>query len=374
MGCSILHALACRGLKNSLLLESEILSFGSTGKSQGILRMHYSNELTSRMAWESLKVFKFFDQLVGGDPGYVPAGYLLIAGQDDRGAMEENVAMQQKIGISTDMISTDQARDIAPVFSVEDEEVCAYESESGYADPYLVTHAYATAAKDLGAEIRVSTPVEKIELRKGRVSGVSTPSGTISTPAVVVAAGPWSRPFLESVGVALPIELVRHQVIIFRRPGHHILTHPVLGDVTNSFSARPEVGDVTLVAFGEEERVTPESNLQGVDQPVVEDVSAKLAKRMPGMEEAIFRGGWSGLFTTTPDWHPILDAVPGIDGLYVAVGFSGHGFKLSPMIGIAMAEMVLEKDAKSIDVSALGLNRFRDGTTFRSRYRMNVLA
>jgi sarcosine oxidase subunit beta len=134
------------------------------------------------------------------------------------------------------------------------------------------------------------------------------------------------------------------------------------------------VGDVTLVAFGEEERVTPESNLQGVDQPVVEDVSAKLAKRMPGMEEAIFRGGWSGLFTTTPDWHPILDAVPGIDGLYVAVGFSGHGFKLSPMIGIAMAEMVLEKDAKSIDVSALGLNRFRDGTTFRSRYRMNVLA
>lgn len=374
MGCSILHALACRGLKKPMLLESEILSFGSTGKSQGILRMHYSNELTSRMAWESLQVFKFFDEVVGGDSGYVKAGYLLIAGQGDRDAMEENVAMQKKIGINTEMISAGRVRDIAPVFSIEDKEVCAYEPESGYADPYLVTHAYATAAKKLGAEIHVSTPVKKIEVNKGRVCGVTTPSGTISTRTAVVATGPWSRSFLESVGVVLPMEVIRHQVVIFRRPVHHIMDHPVLGDVANGFSARPEVGGVTLVAFGEEERVTPKSHVQSVNMHVVEGVSAKLAKRMPGMGDAIFRGGWSGLFTTTPDWHPILDAVPGIEGLYVAVGFSGHGFKLAPMIGIAMAEMVLEKDARSIDVSSLGLNRFREGTPFRSRYRMNVLA
>ena len=120
--------------------------------------------------------------------------------------------------------------------------------------------------------------------------------------------------------------------------------------------------------------MTTESHLQSVDMPVVEDVSSRLAKRMPGMGDAIFRGGWSGLLTTTPDWHPILDAVPGIEGLYVAVGFSGHGFKLAPMVGVAMAEMVLEKNARSLDVSPLGLNRFREGTQFRSRYRLNVLA
>mgnify|MGYP001253148142 CR=1 FL=1 len=168
MGCSILHALACRGLKKAILLESEILSFGSTGKSQGILRIHYSNELTSRMTWESLKVFKFFDEVVGGDSGYVKAGYLLISGQGQCDAMEENVAMHKKIGFSTEMISSGRVRDIAPAFSVEDKEVCAYEPESGYADPYLVNHGYATAAKKLGAEIHVSTPVEKIEVNGGK--------------------------------------------------------------------------------------------------------------------------------------------------------------------------------------------------------------
>lgn len=120
--------------------------------------------------------------------------------------------------------------------------------------------------------------------------------------------------------------------------------------------------------------MAPESYKQGVGMPVVEDVSDKLAKRMFGMKDAIFRGGWSGLFTTTPDWHPILDAVSDIEGLYVAVGFSGHGFKLAPMVGTAMAEMVLESHARSVDVSALGLNRFSNGMPFRSRYRMNVLA
>lgn len=374
MGCSILHALARRGLKETVLLERDALSSGSTGRSQGILRMHYSNEVTSRMAWESLQVFKFFEEAVGGPSGYVKAGYLLVVDQGDRGALEENVATQKEVGIRTEVVSADRVRDIAPAFSVQDDEAFAYESESGYADPYLVTHAYAAAAKDLGAEVHVSTPVTGVEVVGGRVAAVLTPSGKITTRVAVVVAGPWSRPFLESLGIEVPLETVRHQVIMYRRPRHHIFTHPVIGDVVNSFSARPDVGDVTLVALGEEERAGPETYNQGVDMPVVEDVSARLVRRMPGMEEAVFRGGWSGLFTTTPDWHPVLDAVPGIEGLYVSVGFSGHGFKLAPMVGVAMAEMVLDGHASTIDVSELGLGRFDDGAMLRSRYGMSVLA
>ncbi|MCH7654307.1 MAG: FAD-binding oxidoreductase, partial [Chloroflexi bacterium] len=110
-----------------------------------------------------------------------------------------------------------------------------------------------------------------------------------------------------------------------------------------------------------------------VDMPMVERAFSNLTKRIPEMSHALFRGGWSGLFTTTPDWHPILDRVDGIDGLYFAVGFSGHGFKESPMIGRSMAELITG-DEPSIDISMLDLKRFAENRQLRSRYSMQVLA
>jgi glycine/D-amino acid oxidase-like deaminating enzyme len=92
------------------------------------------------------------------------------------------------------------------------------------------------------------------------------------------------------------------------------------------------------------------------------------------MSDSYYRGGWSGLFTTTPDWHPILDAVPGVGGLYCAIGFSGHGFKLSPAIGKAMAELVIEGQGRDVDLSPLRFNRFAEGDLLESSYRYRVLA
>ena len=139
-------------------------------------------------------------------------------------------------------------------------------------------------------------------------------------------------------------------------------------------SPRPDIGNLTLIGVGEDEESDPDSFNQGVDMPMVEQTFQKLVRRMPGMAHALFRGGWSGLFTITPDWHPVLDRVDGIDGLHVAVGFSGHGFKLSPMIGVVMSELITEGEATSIDISELGLARFDEGRLMQSRYSMQVLA
>ena len=100
----------------------------------------------------------------------------------------------------------------------------------------------------------------------------------------------------------------------------------------------------------------------------------KLVNRMPVMAEGYFRGGWSGLFTITPDWHPIMDRVGTIDGLYCAVGFSGHGFKLSPMIGLCMAELIAKGEATTFDITPFRMSRFQEGDLLSSRYRYNVLA
>ena len=373
MGCSILYNLAARGVTNTVLLEKDVLTSGSTSRSQAILRMHYSNEVTSRMAWESLKIFKDFEQVVGSPSGYVRTGYFLIVGNQDRQAMEDNVAMQKGIGIDTSIVSVEDVKEIAPMMSVQGDEVFAYEPESGYADPYSVTTGYAKRAREMGAQVRTESPVTDIEISGGKVVAVVTAKERIETPIAVVATGPWSAQFLKKIGVDVPLRTVRHQVVMLRRPQDLIPDHPIMGDVVNDFSARPDVGNLTLVGVGEEEYVGPDDYNQSVDMAMVEFTFKNLVKRMPDMSQALFRGGWSGLFTVTPDWHPILDRVEGIEGLYCAVGFSGHGFKLSPMIGVVMSELITGQ-ATSIDISMLNLNRFKEGKLLSSRYSMNVLA
>ncbi len=374
MGCSILYHLAQLGMRDTLLLEKDVLAAGSTSRSQAILRMHYSNEVTTRLAWESLKIFQNFEAIVGSPSGYTRTGYVLIVGAADREAMAANVAMHKALGVNVDLVTAAELREIAPMLVVKDDEACAYEPESGYADPYAVTTGYARRARELGARLKTGVRVTGIEVSGGKVTAVITATERIATPIAVVAAGPWSGVLLRQLGVELPLRPLRHQVVMLRRPEDRVPEHPIIGDVVHELSARPEVGHLTLIGVGEEEYVDADNYNQGVDMPLVEATCAKLVQRMPGMREALFRGGWSGLFTVTPDWHPILDRIEGIDGLYVAVGFSGHGFKESPMIGLTMAELIVHGRASSIDISMLDAKRFAEGRELRSRYRMAVLA
>ena len=374
MGCSILYNLAVRGITDTVLLEKDVLASGSTSRSQAILRMHYSNDVTARMAWESLKIFRDFDERIGSPSGFVRTGYFMIVGDRDRRALEENVAMQRLAGVDASVVSAEDVMEIAPQISVSSGEAFAYEPESGYADPYSVTSGYARRAREMGAEVRMNTSMTDIEVTGGKVSAAVTSEGRVETSTVVVAAGPWSGPLLAKIGVDVPLRPLRHQVIMLRRPEDKVSDHPMFADVANGLSARPDTGNLTMVGFGEEEFVGPDEYNQGVDMPAVEMAFTRLTNRMPGMSEALFRGGWSGLFTTTPDWHPVLDRVEGIEGLYCAVGFSGHGFKLSPMIGVVMAELVADGHASSVDISMLDLKRFDEGRLMTSRYEMSVLA
>jgi len=373
MGCSMLYHLAKLGVTRSLLLERDVLGSGSTGRSQAICRMHYSNPVTSSLAWESLKVFTNFEDAVGGTAGFVQTGYLVVADAADRPGLERNVAMQQELGIDTRVISAAEAAELAPMISVTEGEAMAWEPQSGYADSYQVTASYAKAAREMGAEIVMRNPAGEIQIAGGRVRAVVTEQGVVETPVAVVAAGPWSRRFLSGIGVDVPLSTVRHQVATVTRPIDELPRHPTVGDIAQSFSFRTEGTGLTLVGFGEEEAEVDSYN-QGVDMADVADAMQRLIRRMPQMAHSYFRGGWSGLFTVTPDWHPILDRVPGIEGLYCAVGFSGHGFKLAPAIGQGMAELIVEGQASVVDLTPLRFSRFAEGDLLSSSYRYKVLA
>ncbi|HIM61542.1 MAG TPA: FAD-binding oxidoreductase [Dehalococcoidia bacterium] len=374
IGASILFNLGRLGVTDTLLLEKDVLGSGSTGRSQAICRMHYSNQVTAKMAWESLAVFTNFDEVVGGESGFVETGYLVVVSQEDGAGLAHNVAMQYELGIDTMRVTAKDLEEIAPMVSVTEGEVMAWEPQSGYADTYMVTTSYAKRAREMGAEIVLRNPATAIEISGGRVKAVVTAEGRVETPIAVVAAGPWSKDVLGQIGVDVPLVPVRHQVASITRPVDKLPMHPTVGDIAQSFSFRPDGSSLTMMGFGDDEEVEVETYNQGVDMDVMADAMGRLTRRIPAMADAYYRGGWSGLFTTTPDWHPILDAVPGIDGLYCAVGFSGHGFKLSPMIGVTMAELIVEGAGKTVDISPLRFTRFEEGDLLGSSYRYRVLA
>ena len=374
MGCSIQHGLAEKGVHDSLLLEQNALASGSTSRSQAILRMHYSNEVTARLAWESLKIFKDFEEIVGSPSGYTQTGYLLIVPREDIQPMRQNLDMQKVVGINTVEVSREDLYTLCDMVETYENESYSWEPDSGYADPYLVTTGYASRSRQLGARIEASTRVLSIDIVGGRVKGVVTDKGVVSTDTVVLATGPWSGPLFESVDSDIKLDTVRHQVVLLKHSNALRSSHPIIGDVTLDLSARPDVGGLTMIGVGEDENADPDSFNQGVDMPMVEKTMANMIRRIPSMESAQFIGGWSGLFTTTPDWHPVLDQIEGIKGLYCAVGFSGHGFKLSPMIGKVMSEIIVEGQSTSVDVSRLNASRFKTGNLLESNYRMQVLA
>ena len=376
IGCAIQYNLAQLGVANTVLLERDVLGSGSTGRSQAICRMHYSNRITTQLAWQSLQVFSDFDARVGGHSGFVRTGYLVVVNEADEGGLERNVAMHQELGVPASVVSQDDLSQVAPMVTLYDDERAAWEPESGYADPYQVTVSYAARAREAGARILTRSPAAGIEVRGDRVQAVVTVAGErIATDTVVVAAGPWSKQVLAGVGVDVPLVPVRHQVATVARPVESVPHHPTVGDISQSFSFRPDGSNFTTMGFGDDdEQSDPDAYPQGLELPQAAVARAKLARRVPGMADAYYRGGWSGLFTTTPDWHPVLDAVPGTEGLYCAIGFSGHGFKLSPAIGKSVAELVVKGSARDVDLTPLRFTRFAENDLLNSSYRYRVLA
>ena len=374
MGCSILYNLAARGVTNTLLLERHVLGSGSTGRSQAICRTHYSNPFTAAMAWESLQIYRDFQQRLGGPSGFVETGYFVMVGEEDRQAMESNVALNRTVGIDTYLVSLEEAATIAPMLDVNGVVAVAYEPRSGYADPYAVTTTYARAARELGATVQMQAEVVSLQVEDGRVTGVVTSQGTVETNTVVVAAGPWAPKLLGPLGFDIPLEPVRHQVVQIQRPWDILPHHPAVADIANKASFRPDGDQFTLIGVGEDETVDADSFNPAVDFEPAAQAFERVVQRMPALGQGYFRGGWAGLFTVTPDWHPVLDRVEGAEGVYCAVGFSGHGFKLAPMIGTVMAELVTEGQAASVDITPLRVSRFREGDLVRSSYRYSVLA
>ncbi len=372
MGASIAYNLACQGAGRVALLERRAISTGTTGHSGAIIRQHYSNEVTIRMAQESLHVFEHFDEVVGGDSGFVRTGLLVLSDQQGAIALQANIDLQQRLGVNTRALNLVDIDEVAPVYSAQDAALACYESNAGVADPIATTHSFANRARDYGAVIHEGVSVTQLLTQKERITGVATTQGDFFAPQVILAANVWSVALAQQIGIALPVKATRHPILVLRRPptkDSRNSMHAVCFDGMQSMYMRPDVGGVTLV--GSVDNVMVESNpdnyLRGVTEDEIRSFRAKAIRRLPALEQAVVRGGWSGIYDDTLDYHPILGKLAAYEGLYCAAGFSGHGFKLSPCIGRWMAQLVLMGESPA-DMQYFAYERFEQGKEIRTGY------
>ena len=371
MGTSIAFHLASRGA-SVVVIERGAVCSGATRHSTAVIRTHYTQPLLVRMAAHGLRVYSAFEDVVGASSGFVRTGMLWGASPTDRLMLEANVALGQAEGIDTHVVDSDEVAEIDARI-VADDLVFCWEPQAGCCDPYAVTAAFAAAARRHGADIREGVAAQAVD-----VHGVRTPAGDVPADVVVVAVGPWTPPLLAPHGYELAIAPARAQVGRLRLPSDFGPPPPALGDFSEAqLYFRPaergflEVG--SLDPRHADEPVDPDAVVEGAEPETLAQYHHHLARRLRGAERGVWRGAWSGIYDVTPDWEPVIGRVPGADGLYVAAGFSGHGFKLAPAVGLALAELILDGAAETFDLSLLEPDRFERGDLVAARYGYSVL-
>lgn len=377
MGTSIAWHLAQRRAGRVVLLEKSFLGAGSSGKSGAIIRQHYSNRLTANMAQKSLRVFEHFEDFVGGPPVFTRTGLVVVVNEKDKAGLDANLTMQQELGIDVRLVSAQVLADIDPNARLAEDEIAAYEAEAGYVEAVQVVASFAEAARKHGADIRLGVEVREIVRQGSKIVGVETNEGRYNSPCVVLATGPWAAQLGKELGLKLPVQACRTQVALYRRPPDFGRRIAVYADFVQGLYFKPTHGEMLHAGSlaGEEinQPVDPDEYSEAADGPWLPQVRQRLSRRYPAMHRSYGRGGYGALYAVTPDWHPILDKLPGVEGGYCAVGFSGHGFKMSPIVGQLMAELIVDGGAKALDVAPLRLARFEENDPVKTPYSYGVM-
>jgi len=371
-GTSIAFHLTARGVRDVIVVDKSFVASGATGKSSACVRQHYSTPETCRMIRFSLDRFQRFEELTGGHScGFRRTGYLLGVDERMRPPMETSVALQRSVGIETRLVAPSDMREIEPRLQTEDLVAGCYEPDSGYCNPAETAQGFARAARERGARVLEEAEALAVLTEGSRVTGVRTTRGEILAPRVVNAAGLWGARVGAMLGLDIPITVCRHKISIVAWPEAARRLHPMVYDFVTNIYTRPEMGEHILVGGLDAEEshdvADPDRYKEGVSLDESTDALARVSHRFPVLAEGRIARGYAGCFDVTPDWHPILDQA-GPEGSYVAVGFSGHGFKLSPAVGHMMAALVAEGPGGHPDLPAFRLSRFAEGKPIRGTY------
>lgn len=359
-GLTIAYYLAKKGVKDVVVLEKNSLGSGNTGRCGAGIRQQWGTEMNCRMAKLSCEIFENCnDELqYEGDIEFKQGGYLLLAyTQKEYEQFKKNVALQNSLGIASNLVPIDRVKDIVPFVSTDNLMGAAFYEKDGHLNPFHTVAAYANAAKRLGVKIYKFTQVTDIITSSGVIKGVKTNKGDIiHTDVVVNAAGAYSGPVAKMAGVDMPVYSERHQMLVTEA------VEPMLGPMIMSFSGNFYCQQVPHGAFvmGRTCDNQPRDLRTTSTWSFLDHMTSTITKVLPVLKSARVLRQWAGSYNITPDRQPILGGTDQVKGFYIAAGFSGHGFMFGPATGTLMSQCILGEECQ-LPIDMLNLSRFEKG-------------
>jgi len=357
VGCSIAYNLAKLGAKNIILLEKNTLASGSTGRCGAGIRQQFGTKMNCILARESIKIFENLSQELEYDIELNQGGYLILAyTEKEVNQFKKNVALEQSLNIKARFITVEEAKEIVPPLNTEGILAATFCPTDGHANPFKTNFAYAEAAERLGVKIYTFTEVKEIETENHKIVAVNTDKGKVLTPMVVNAAGGYSGIIGKMVGVDIPVYSQRHQILITEPIDP--LFRPMLMSFSRNFYGQQTPHGSIIMGFGDpNERKDGDI---GSSWQFAQEMAQKMTAVLPLLKEVSMVRQWAGLYNMSPDAQPILGEHPQIEGFYMALGFSGHGFMLAPITSKLIAELILKRKT-SLPIDKLDIGRFERG-------------
>ncbi len=370
-GASTAFFLAERGVRTALVEKTQPAG-GPTGHSSAVTHAFYLMPELSQLAIKGVETLRRVPELTGEGPVVTEVGCMWACGANVKQLWIEAARRINTEGSVIEELSPTELARHAPDINLEGIELALWEPRYGYADPHGATNAIAKGARARGAKLLLSTAVKRIVSQSGRVVGVELQGNVrLSAEKVVVAAGPWTRPLIAAQGYNLPIWVERHEMAVLEAGGRarDFMPFSWVDDLLPSY-ARPDGDRVVLAGVwagggtglrNEEvkrpERVEdPEVFNTGLSDDEAADLLSVLLPRFPRLAELGIRPGYAALYDMSPDDNPLIGPVPGLTGLFVVCGSSGHGFKLGAGVGEEVARLVTTGSAPLL--SPFRLERF----------------
>jgi sarcosine oxidase subunit beta len=357
MGLALAHNLALRGQTNVVVLEESYLCAGASGRNGGGVRMQWGTETNIELAKRSIDLMKNFAREVGINIWLRQGGYLLLAksGKIAR-QLERATELHSRMGVPTQILTPDAAREIVPQLTLTDIELCAYNKEDGVIFPWPFLWGYAQSCEKRGVKVETFTRVTGFEISQGLIRRVRTDRGDIACSTVVLATGAWSPQVAELAGVALPNLPYRHEILSTEplKPFLGPLVSVLDSGLYFSQSMRGEI------VGGMGDPLQPPGLRMGSTLRFVSRFSQALLEQLPIAGRLKVVRQWAGCYDVTPDNNPILGRTPGLENLLQLSGFVGHGFMMAPAVAERMAEWMVHENADDL-FTRFNLSRFADG-------------
>ncbi len=353
--------LAEDGAGRVVVLERGLAGQGASSRAAGIVRAQGGTPATVALGRWSIDFYNGQAARYGTDSGFRELGYLIIAitARDERDG-RVRVAMQQGEGLAVRWLSAADACRVNPTLSPDGHRGGSYIDTDGAIDPPRNVRAYSQAMRQTGVELRERTALMGVRVGRGRVTGVETTAGPISTERVLLTGGPTLREVGRLAGLEIPAGAVRHQVAVTEpHAAFDVDRLPMVFDLARGLYWRLEEGGLLFGMSNPGERPGP---AREIDWPYLRRMRRRLDALVPAVRGLGLRRAWAATIDFTPDHLPILGPAitpvsERIDGLWVASP-GGHGMMWGPGVSRVAADLVLHGRSELIDTTDLGLDRF----------------